>query len=158
MKEIKGTPGSQGNSHVRALLAQIGVCPQKSMGQNFLTDSAVAESIVMALSPEKDDVVVEIGPGLGALTHHLAGLVKRLFLIEFDPELASFLSELYADDETVTVFHSDATRFDLRPLFQYGPIKLIGNLPYSCAGEIMRRFLDSPTPICLLYTSDAADE
>ncbi len=160
MKEIKATPDSSGNSHVRTLLARIGVCPQKSMGQNFLTDSAVAEAIVMALSPDKNDVVVEIGPGLGALTQHLAGMVKRLILIEFDSELASFLREIYADDETVTVFHSDATKFDLRPLFQHGPIKLIGNLPYSCAGEIMRRFLDSPTPVAkavLMLQKEVAD-
>ena len=152
--------GSYKNYDVRGLLDKIGVCPEKSMGQNFLTDSSVAESIVMALDASQDDVVVEIGPGLGALTHHLAGKVKRLVLVEFDPKLASFLSDYYDGNEAVVVVHADATKFDLRPLFQYGPIKLIGNLPYSCAGEIMRRFLDPPTPVVkavLMLQKEVAD-
>ena len=152
--------GSYEISDVRGVLDRIGVCPEKSMGQNFLTDSAVAESIVMALDAGQEDVVVEIGPGLGALTKHLAGKVKRLILVEFDPRLAAFLSDYYKSNEAVVICHADATKFDLRPLFQYGPIKLIGNLPYSCAGEIMRRFLDPPTPVVkavLMLQKEVAD-
>ena len=152
--------GSYEISDVRGVLDRIGVCPEKSMGQNFLTDSSVAESIVMALDAGQEDVVVEIGPGLGALTKHLAGKVKRLILVEFDPRLAAFLSDYYESNEAVVIFHADATKFDLRPLFQYGPIKLIGNLPYSCAGEIMRRFLDPPTPVVkavLMLQKEVAD-
>ena len=85
--------GSYEISDVRGVLDRIGVCPEKSMGQNFLTDSSVAESIVMALDAGREDVVVEIGPGLGALTKHLAGKVKRLILVEFDPKLAAFLRD-----------------------------------------------------------------
>ena len=152
--------GSYEISDVRGVLDRIGVCPEKSMGQNFLTDSSVAESIVMALDAGQEDVVVEIGPGLGALTKHLAGKVKLLILVEFDPRLAAFLSDYYEGNEAVVIFHADATKFDLRPLFQYGPIKLIDNLPYSCAGEIMRRFLDPPTPVVkavLMLQKEVAD-
>ena len=94
MKEIEDRPdsheivhGPYGNSEIRDLLDNLGVVPQKSMGQNFLTDSSVAETIVTALDPREEDVVIEIGPGTGALTHYLAGRVRRLILAEFDRSL-----------------------------------------------------------------------
>ena len=156
MKEIEDPPDSReinhgpyGNSEIRALLDKLGVFPQKSMGQNFLTDSSLAESIVSALDPGEEDVVVEIGPGTGALTHYLAGRVRRLILVEFDRSLAEFLRQSFEGNASVEVKHADAAKFDVRPLFKEGPVKLIGNLPYSCAGEIMRRFLDPPTPVAL---------
>ncbi len=117
------------------------------MGQNFLTDSSVAKGIVAALRPAADDIVVEIGPGTGALSDHLAGKVRRLLLVEFDRKLAAYLRERFAQEPTVEVIEGDATDFDLRPLFAEGPVKAIGNLPYSCGGEILRRFLDPPTPV-----------
>jgi 16S rRNA (adenine1518-N6/adenine1519-N6)-dimethyltransferase len=156
MNEIEDLPNSRkmndevyGKSEVRYLLDRLGVAPQKSMGQNFLTDSAVAESIVSGLDPREEDVVVEIGPGVGALTNCLAGRVRRLILVEFDQRLAGFLRDKFAGDSSVEVECADAVGFDLRPLFKEGPVKVIGNLPYSCAGEIMRRFLDPPTPVRL---------
>lgn len=156
MKEIEELPDphemndrTYGKTEVRHLLDRIGVAPQKSMGQNFLTERSIAESIVSELAPQRHDVVIEIGPGLGALTHCLAGRVRRLILVEFDKKLAGYLRDQFAGDSSVEVEHIDAVNFDLRPLFSEGPVKLIGNLPYSCAGEIMRRFLDPPTPVRL---------
>ncbi len=156
MNEIEDPPdphemndGIYGKSEIRRLLERIGVAPQKSMGQNFLTERSTAESIVSELAPQSQDVVVEIGPGVGALTHCLVGRVRRLILVEFDQKLAGFLRGQFAGDSSVEVEYMDAVRFDLRALFSEGPVKLIGNLPYSCAGEIMRRFLDPPTPVQL---------
>ncbi|MCP4847295.1 MAG: ribosomal RNA small subunit methyltransferase A [Verrucomicrobiaceae bacterium] len=141
--------GVYGKSEVTRLLRGIGVAPRKSMGQNFLIERAVAESIVSELDPQEQDVVIEIGPGIGALTHCLAGRVRRLILVEFDQKMAGFLKDRFAGDSSVEVWHMDAVHFDLRPFFKEGGVKVIGNLPYSCAGEIMRRFLDPPSPVNL---------
>ncbi len=143
----KITRWPSGNLEVRALLDRLGIRPNKSLGQNFLTDCALAELIVSEINPSSDDVVVEIGPGTGSLSRYLVGRVRRLILVEFDQKLADFLSVAFAGDSSVEVEHADATKFDLRSLFPEGPVKVIGNLPYSCGGEIMRKFLDQPSPV-----------
>jgi len=102
------------------------------------------------LRPSIRDVVIEVGPGLGALTEHLVGRVKKLILVEVDGRLASYQAKKYADREDVEVIKADAVQLDLRRFFVDGPVKLIGNLPYSCGGEIIRNFLPHlhPSPIC----------
>ena len=94
--------------------------------------------------------MIEVGPGTGALTEHLAGRVKKLYLIEVDARLAAYQSEKYAGRDDIEVIQADAVQLDLRRFFVDGPVKLIGNLPYSCGGEIMRNFLPHlhPTAIC----------
>ncbi|MFP6872036.1 MAG: 16S rRNA (adenine(1518)-N(6)/adenine(1519)-N(6))-dimethyltransferase RsmA [Verrucomicrobiales bacterium] len=154
MKESGDLPDFRGipwlpsvNLEVKTLLDRLEVKPSKSMGQNFLTDSTIAQSIVSEINPGRDDVVIEIGPGTGSLSRYLAGRVRRLILVEFDRRLADFLRVTFAGDSSVEVEHADATKFDLRSLFAEGPVKVIGNLPYSCGGEIIRKFLDPPTPV-----------
>ena len=87
---------------------------------------------------------------MGALTEHLVGRVKRLYLVEVDGRLASYQAEKYRDRDDVEVIKADAVGLDLRRFFADGPVKLIGNLPYSCGGEIIRNFLPHlhPTPVC----------
>ncbi len=132
---------------LKALLERLGVQPNKALGQNFLTDPAAAAAIVADLGAGPDDVVVEVGPGTGALSEHLAGNVRKLVLVEFDQKLAGYLRERFAGEGGVEVVHADAARHDLRPLYAEGPVKFIGNLPYSSGGAIMKRFLDPPTPV-----------
>ena len=131
-------------------LRKLSITPSKALGQNFLTDANVSAWIVDQLRPSIKDVVIEVGPGMGALTEHLVGRVKKLFLIEVDGRLAQNLTDTYAGRDDVVVIKADAVQLDLRPFFVEGPIKLIGNLPYSCGGEIIRNFLPHlhPTPIC----------
>ncbi len=132
---------------IRILLDKLGVVPSKSLGQNFLVDATLAEWIADQLGAEAEDTVVEIGPGTGALSAFLAGRTRQLLLMEFDRKLAAFLREEYAAMEGVEVIEADAAQFDVRTLFKDGPIKLIGNLPYSAGGEIMRTFLEYPSPV-----------
>lgn len=128
-----------------ALLAH-DVEPSRGMGQNFLTDVEVARWITEQLDITPEDTVLEIGPGLGALTQHLLGKGKRLILLEKDARLAARLrAELR--DYRVEIIEGDALRFDLRTLFKDQPIKLIGALPYSCGTEIVRVFMENPSPI-----------
>ena len=83
------------HSEIRDVLIDKGVNPSKKLGQNFLTDANVARWIVDQLLPTTDDVVIEIGPGTGALTEHLVGRVKHVILVEFDARLAEYQSQKF---------------------------------------------------------------
>ncbi|MDP0489875.1 MAG: 16S rRNA (adenine(1518)-N(6)/adenine(1519)-N(6))-dimethyltransferase RsmA [Verrucomicrobiota bacterium JB023] len=132
---------------VKAVLDRMGVTPARKLGQNFLHDANVARWIVDQLDPQPDDCVVEVGPGTGALSEHLVDRVRKLVLVEFDRRLAEYLQERFADYDHVEVHSADGAQFDIRPLWAESPVKMLGNLPYSAGGAIMRNFLKQPTPI-----------
>lgn len=131
---------------IREALESAGVVPSKQLGQNFLVDPNMARWIVSQLDAKEDETVVEVGPGTGALSEHLAGRVKRLVLIEFDPRLVAWLRQRFEGVAGVEVHHADGARFDVRSLFRHRPVKFLGNLPYSAGGAIMRNFLSRPHP------------
>lgn len=117
------------------------------MGQNFLQDDNLARWMAEALGAGPDDVIVEIGPGTGAVTRHLVGRAKRLILVEKDEKLAEHQREAHAEDPSVEVIVADATEIDLRPFFKLGPLRVIGNLPYSLGTTILARWLENPSPV-----------
>lgn len=117
------------------------------MGQNFLQDEEVSRWIADQIEPDGADLVVEVGPGMGALTKHLVGRPKRLVLIEKDSQLAPELTAQFAERTDVEVIHNDATRIDLRPWFRHGPLRIVGNLPYSVGTEILKHWLGTPSPV-----------
>jgi 16S rRNA (adenine1518-N6/adenine1519-N6)-dimethyltransferase len=131
---------------IREALASAGVLPSKQLGQNFLMDPNLARWIVAQLGAGPDDAVVEVGPGTGALSEHLAGRVRRLVLIEFDERLAAHLRQRFRDTPGVEVHHADGTCFDLRTLFKHRPVRFLGNLPYSSGGAILKNMLGRPHP------------
>jgi len=122
--------------------------PKKSLGQNFLLDDGIARWIADQIRPDGAPLVIEIGPGHGALTKHLAGRAGSLLLIEKDNALADALCFQFEKRDDVELWHGDAMRYDMRPLFARGPVKVIGNLPYSVGQSILRQFLSPPTPVC----------
>lgn len=123
------------------------IAPKKSLGQNFLTDTSLARWIADQIEPDDAELVMEIGPGAGALTEHLIGRPRKLVLVEMDDRLAAEWQQRFAASDAVAVRHEDAARLDLRPLFSAGGIRVIGNLPYSAGGEILKRLLSQPTPV-----------
>jgi 16S rRNA (adenine1518-N6/adenine1519-N6)-dimethyltransferase len=125
------------------------VAPRKSMGQNFLVDESVALWIADQIQPDGADFVVEPGPGLGAMTKHLVGRAKQLVLIEKDNALAPELEKRFAKDPTVTVLHEDATKIAVSGWYRHGDVRVIGNLPYSVGGEILKHLLTPPTPVTM---------
>ncbi|MBT8037629.1 MAG: ribosomal RNA small subunit methyltransferase A [Verrucomicrobiae bacterium] len=134
-------------SEIKDRLAAMGVMPSKKLGQNFLVDENVARWIVDQLEVGSGDTVVEVGPGTGALTEHVVEIADRVILVEFDARLAEGLKNRYEGNPKVEVHHHDGARFDIRQLYQYQPVKLLGNLPYSAGGAIMRNFMKRPSPI-----------
>lgn len=133
-------------SELQGLLKRFDLTPSRKLGQSFLVDENLSAWIAAQLRVGPDDCVVEVGPGFGALTKHLVGKCRRLILVEADGRLAQYLSETYGP-AGVEVVHGDATEYDVRPLFLEGPVKFIGNLPYSVGNTIIERFLDAPSPV-----------
>jgi 16S rRNA (adenine1518-N6/adenine1519-N6)-dimethyltransferase len=138
-------------SELRHRLEELGVKPSKMLGQNFLLDGNLARAIVGAMDIVEGDHVVEVGPGMGALTHHIIlSPAKRITLIERDYRLAQELKERYQDDVRVQVITGDAVQVDLRLLYGDGPIKLLGNLPYSASTAIISHFTEPLSSTCKL--------
>ena len=135
------------SDQLQEAFAEIDLQPSRKLGQSFLTDEAFSAWIVEQLGMASEDAVVEVGPGFGALTEHLAGRCRSLALIEKDGRLAQRLAEQYATEASIEVECADAVAADVRPWFVEGGVKLIGNLPYSAGSEIMRTFLAPPSPV-----------
>jgi len=135
-------------TEIKNRLARMGVMPSKKLGQNFLIDENVARWIVDQLEVKPGDTIVEVGPGTGALTEHVVEIAEKVILVEFDARLAEGLKNKYEENDKVEVHHYDGARFDVRQLFKHHPVKLLGNLPYSAGGAIMRNFMKRPSPIC----------
>jgi 16S rRNA (adenine1518-N6/adenine1519-N6)-dimethyltransferase len=124
----------------------------RALGQHFLRDRSVADRIVDLVAPTARDLVVEIGPGRGALTETLAARAGRLLALEIDPELAARLRERMAGAAHVEIRHADAHRFDypgLRALVPDpgGRLLAVGNLPYSVGKPILAALVEAAPPI-----------
>jgi len=116
--------------------------PKKHLGQNFLHDKNIIGRIVTAISPTKEDHIVEIGPGLGALTTPLAETPKRFDIIEQDIDLIPGLKKKYAAYTNITVHHADALSFDFATLTQKPhSLRLVGNLPYNISTPLIFHLL-----------------
>ena len=139
-------------SDIRSTLKKIGVSPVKTLGQNFLHDQNLARWIVDQAQITPQDYVVEIGPGLGALTRFLLEKGAYVLAIEKDARLAKFL-RAHFDIERLEIVNIDALKFDPRILFAHRSVKLIGNLPYNISSPLLSAFLQYPSPISLcLFT------
>lgn len=110
--------------------------PRKRYGQHFLVDSGIVDRIIAAVAPASDQIVVEIGPGQGALTGLLAAHSGHLHLIEIDRDLAAALAERYGGGR-VSVHAGDALEFDYGSL--PSPLRLVGNLPYNISTPLLFR-------------------
>ncbi len=131
----------------RQLLEDLGMAPNKALGQNYLCDENLARAIVAELEVQPGETIIEAGPGLGALTEQIlrAG-PGQIVLIEKDRKAAGYLQDHYAGDSRVTVHHGDALRFDVRQLFAHGSVAFISNLPYNVGGAILQEFARWPSP------------
>jgi len=135
-------------SEIDATLREIRVSPIKTLGQNFLHDRNLARWIIERAELTADDFVIEIGPGLGALTEFILAARARLLAIEKDRRLADFLRTRFAT-ERLEILHADALHYDVRKLFAWPRVKLIGNLPYYISSRLLLQFTKYPSPINL---------
>lgn len=124
------------------LLAQHGLAPRKAAGQNFVVDPNTVQRIVKAAGIGPDDVVLEIGPGLGSLTLPLARAARRVVAVEIDTGLGAVAAELTAPLGNVEVVVADALRADLDAMLGE-PARLVANLPYNVATPLLFTALDT---------------
>ncbi len=110
--------------------------PRKRFGQNFLVSPGVIRKIIDAIAPRAGDTVVEIGPGLGALTEPLLERLDHLHVVEIDRDLIERLRQRFPA-ERLTIHAGDALAFDFGKLEIAGPLKIVGNLPYNISSPLL---------------------
>lgn len=145
----------------RAILRVHGIRPRKALGQNFLIDREALDSVVRAVGLAPDDLVLEIGPGIGTLTAALAATGADVVAIELDGELAKAAALRMAAQANVRVVPGNALHLDLSPWLPAGrPYKLAANIPYYITAPILRHFLTGsrqPTVIVLTVQREVAE-
>ena len=129
----------------RFVLGELGIRPHKRLGQHFLIDADVIQHTVTAAAIRPEDNVLEIGPGLGALSEILVKAAAQLILVEMDATLAERLAERFAHDEHVRIIPADFLRLDMKETFQEQSIQVVASLPYNVATPILFRLLDHRT-------------
>lgn len=119
---------------------------QKRFGQNFLIDGHVIEKIIWAAEITKDDVVLEIGPGIGTMTQYLAEAAGEVFAVEIDKNLLPILAETLAEYDNVTVVNEDILKVDIAALTGGRPVKVVANLPYYITTPIIMGLFENHIP------------
>jgi 16S rRNA (adenine1518-N6/adenine1519-N6)-dimethyltransferase len=117
--------------------------PRKRFGQNFLTDQAVLAQIIRAIDPQADDIMVEIGPGLAAMTRLLLQTVRQLHVVELDRDLVARLKKAF-DPQRLVVHQGDALNFDFGsiPVPDGAKLRVVGNLPYNISSPLLFHLAD----------------
>ncbi len=115
---------------------------RRAYGQHFLTNPSITDKIVRLAEVTKGDTVLEIGPGRGILTDSLLKTGCRVIAVEKDRELAEVLQSRYADNDAIAIYTTDFLKFDIPKNLCGAGIKVVANLPYSIATEIIFRLID----------------
>jgi len=128
---------------LRKQLKDLQIRPKKSLGQHFVQDPNILRKVIEAASLEPEDVVVEIGAGLGSLTEPLARRVKKVYALEIDSSLADALKDRFPSRGAVEVVWADALQFDFGTPFRRWKrkIKVVANLPYEISTPMIFRLL-----------------
>ena len=152
------------SKRTRQLCKKYNICPSRSKGQNFLIRESVYKRIVKAADLHKNDVVLEVGPGLGFLTEMLARGVKKVVAVELDDRLAETLRAKLQEKsiENVEVVNMDILRFKIKDLrFKISDYKVVANLPYNITSRFLRTFLEEvkvkPIMLVLMVQKEVAE-
>ena len=114
--------------------------PRKRFGQNFLVDPTTIQSLVSAIAPSQSDSILEIGPGLGALTKPLLSKLNQLEVVELDRDLLCHLEKLPTTEQQLIIHHIDALKFNFSDTPH--PRRIVGNLPYNISTPLIFHLLD----------------
>lgn len=140
-------PEIASKARTRAIMETYGLTFKKSLGQNFLTDLNILKKIVAAAEVGEEDDVIEIGPGIGALTEQLAKSAHQVMALEIDSRLIPVLSETLSPYDNVKIVEQDVLKADLKELIAQNfdgrhKIKLVANLPYYITTPIVMHLLE----------------
>ena len=145
-------------SQTKKRLRQFDLKARKRLGQHFLIDEGVLQIIIDAAELSPDDVVVEVGPGLGILTKELASRAGRVIAIELDDKLAALLESTLASFNNVTIINDDVLK--LKPADLATAYKVVANLPYYITSPVLRHFLEAsakPQTMIVMVQKEVAE-
>ncbi len=130
---------------IRQELKEYGLFSKKRLGQHFLVDRNILNKVVGAARVGKEDVVLEVGPGLGQMTIALSRQAKRVVAVEIDEGLAAVLKKKLEDYPNVEVIRNDILEIDFKHFFrkETRPVKVVANLPYQISTPLLFRFIES---------------
>jgi len=146
---------------VRSLLSEVGVRPQKRLGQNFLVDQHIVSEILEHVRAKNPDVIVEIGPGLGALTQAILEIGKPVVAVEIDKRLAKGLAARLGDHANLEVRTCDIITFDFTKEFEGRSVLVLGSLPYRITTPILKHLIKHRSVIadaCLITQLEVAEK
>ncbi len=138
---------------VELILKNLNIKPNKKLGQNFLTDKNITKKIISVSEISQNDIILEIGPGLGIITQELVNLVKKIYAIEIDHRLYSYLNDKFSTYDNVEIIHGDILKVEI-PKHN----KVISNIPYTITGSILDKIffrINSPVGILTIEKSIA---
>lgn len=151
-------------SVIRTLMEEAGITFRKEFGQNFLINRDTVARIADSAAEDSEVAVLEIGPGIGTLTHALAERYKKVIAVEIDRGLIPVLGKTLEDCSNVTVVEGDVMKVDLAELIEHKagglPVAVCANLPYYITTPILMRLLESRLPftsITVMIQSEVAD-
>lgn len=129
---------------IRNELRQYNLFPKKRLGQHFLTDPNILNKIIRLAKVEKEDVVLEVGPGLGEMTFALSRKAKKVIAIEIDSKLVEQLRTKFKDVSNLEIIEGDILQYDFLGLFhrEGRPLKVVANLPYQISTPLLFRFIE----------------
>jgi len=131
------------NQSLSALLKKHNLRPDKNLGQNFLTDPGILDSIVDTAEVKNEDTVLEIGAGLGHLTRHLAGTAKQVVAVELDKRLISILEQNLQSFSNIRIVQGDILQLKPSDLIAEDNYLVVANIPYYITSSIIRNLLES---------------
>ncbi|MCK4248260.1 MAG: 16S rRNA (adenine(1518)-N(6)/adenine(1519)-N(6))-dimethyltransferase RsmA [Candidatus Omnitrophica bacterium] len=143
---------------IRPILKQLNIRPRKSWGQNFLINDKVAQKIISFCDLNINDVVLEIGPGLGSLTRYLIETSGRVIAVEIDKKISAYLKQEFAEQNNIDIVCRDILKFDLKGYLNKNKIvdktvednnriKIVGNLPYYITSPIIEYLIKNRADI-----------
>ena len=132
----------------REILKRYNIKADKSLGQNFLISDEVVDGIVESANIEKEDIVIEIGPGLGVLTNLLLQKSTNVIAVELDPRMVSILKDRFKEKDNFTIIHEDILKVDLAKIINErkssnSRVKVVANLPYYISTPIIMKLLEN---------------
>lgn len=144
--------GTLGNPRITAdIIQKYHFAFQKKYGQNFLIDTHILDKIIDAADVNKNDMVIEIGPGIGTMTQYLCENAREVVTIEIDTALIPILEETLGDYDNVTILNQDILKTDINKIVQIHnngkPVKIVANLPYYITTPIIMGLFEDHVPI-----------
>jgi 16S rRNA (adenine1518-N6/adenine1519-N6)-dimethyltransferase len=147
-------------AETRRLLRQSDLRARKGLGQHFLIDGGVLEAVIAAAELDSDDLVVEVGPGLGILTRELARKAGGVIAVELDDKLAALLKKTLASFNNVTIVNGDVLKIEPEGLVKGRGYKVVANLPYYITSPVLRHFLEAeakPEAMVVMVQKEVAE-